>query len=1366
MPLTCRLETLSNISFVKGSVMKNSLSTPSIGCAHTAPLKQRLSVVWLLSVLWLPLVLALPARAQIQFAPTVYTYAGGATAVCANATDTIGDGCVATSAVMGGSGSGFGTADAEGNIYFPDAKYDVIRRIDTTTGIVTLFAGQIGVKTSTTPLCAGDVDKLGDGCLATQAIFNIPRCVRFDHAGNLIVADASHQVIRSIDKTTHIVSVLMGKANTTSAKPPSNSATTLSTPSTTVLDNPFYMEFDPAGNMIVTNSSGNFATIALAVNGLIDPVNSVVYTLAGTGVAKATGGNNGLATAATFSGSRGIGIDASENIYIAEFGGYEIRRISSPGVNGQVTLNAINSAVITDYAGNGTNANAGDGGLATAAEITAPEVVAFDNAGNVLIGQNPPTNVVRSVNPTTNIISTYAGSGVGSFSGDGGPAAQAAFNGITGMKVNLAGRISEFDDTNNRIRNIYPVPFFLGSSVGSTTASQNVAIQATAAVTASTTIISNSEFTIGAPSGCTLGQAIAANAYCTFPIEFIPAGPGLRSAQLQITDSNGHIYNDALLGVGLAPAAAFYGAPVTTITGNGTSGSSGNLGAASAALVNAPRGGAFDTYGNFYFADSGNNVIREVSKKAGTITIVAGTGTGGYSGDSGAATSAQLKNPTGIAIDPAGNLYIADAGNNRIREVNANTGIITTIAGTGTASYTGDAGLASAATLNNPSGVAIDNAGILYVADTGNNALRAFVPNTGIIVTLAGDGTAGYSGDGGVPQLAELNAPTAVTVDVAGNIYVADTGNAIIRRIVPTNSGIINFQANISTYAGTAGGDANSGDGSPAATASLLTPSDVGVDAAGNLYIASGGQVRMVNASSGIIATIAGTGASGNYSGDGDSALETVLPSPANNLAVDQIGNIYLSDTAGNRVVQIAGSTAATIAFGSQTINQTSAPQSVTLYNSGNQNLTLTNIAVPAGFALSNSTSNPCTSPTVLAPSGTCTLTATFSPTTLANYNSQITITDNALNNVAATQVIQLTGTGVAHLNQTTTTITYLPANLIYGGSVNVTATIAGGTNTSGNVNFVINSTTTVTVPVVSGQASYQLTGLHAGPDSVTANYLGDTVNASSSGNVSFSLQPAVITVTANSLSGFPAQALPTFTYTFSGFVNNDTAATAITGVPTLSTTATATSSVGSYPITISQGSLAAANYTFVFVAGTYTITPPNFALSASPTSLTIASGQVGVDTVTIIPSVGYAGTVNLSCGPLPAAVVCKFTSPSNPINGGPLPTQLTISTNNRPEISSLRTVGPWSSRLDHTRLLSLAFGFPLLSLTFFFRRNTRWRRILSGVTAVLIFVAIQNLNGCSEPTKTAAPFSGTITIIGTDNNNVSAQATLNLTIQ
>ena len=262
---------------------------------------------------------------------------------------------------------------------------------------------------------------------------------------------------------------------------------------------------------------------------------------------------------------------------------------------------------------------------------------------------------------------------------------------------------------------------------------------------------------------------------------------------------------------------------ISTVAGTGIFGFSGDGGPATSAQLSWPESVAVDTAGNLYIADLRNYRIRKVDA-TGVISTVAGTGIFGYSGDGGPATSAQLANLYSVAVDSAGNLYIA--GNHHIRKVDASTGNISTVAGSGEQGYSGDGGPATAAQLTFPDGVEVDAAGNLYIADTGNRCIRK-VDIDGNISTIAGTGTRGFSGDGGPATAAQLRWPRGVAVDTAGNLYITD-GNRIRR---------VDTDGNISTIAGT-GTEGFSGDGGPATAAQLAHPYDMVLDAAGNLYIA------------------------------------------------------------------------------------------------------------------------------------------------------------------------------------------------------------------------------------------------------------------------------------------------------------------------------------------------------------------------------------------------------------------------------------------------------------------------------------------------------------------------------------------------
>ncbi len=326
---------------------------------------------------------------------------------------------------------------------------------------------------------------------------------------------------------------------------------------------------------------------------------------------------------------------------------------------------------------------------------------------------------------------------------------------------------------------------------------------------------------------------------------------------------------------------------INTIAGNGTGSYSGDLGMATAAEINNPNGVAVDAIGNVYIADYGNNRIRKIDT-FGIITTLAGTGTLGFGGDGGPATAALINSPIGIAVDGGGNILFTD--NCRIRKINT-TGIISTIAGSAFATFSGDGGPATAADLNYPTGIAVDGPGNIYIADQFNCRVRK-INTSGIISTITGNGICFGGGDGGPATAALVQYPRGVACDAAGNIYIADYGNNKVRRINP--AGIIDSIAGSRTYGFT-------GDGGPSTAARLYYPMAIAASPAGEVYICdvNNGRIREIN-TSGIINTIIGTGVDG-YSGDGGPPTAAQINRPTG-LAIDAGGRIYISDNYNNRI--------------------------------------------------------------------------------------------------------------------------------------------------------------------------------------------------------------------------------------------------------------------------------------------------------------------------------------------------------------------------------------------------------------------------------------------------------------------------------
>ncbi len=342
---------------------------------------------------------------------------------------------------------------------------------------------------------------------------------------------------------------------------------------------------------------------------------------------------------------------------------------------------AVNAQIITTIAGDSVQGYNGDNILANQAELASPQSLATDTSGDIYIADFD-NNRIRKITKSTGLLTTVAGTGVGGYSGDGGPAVAAELNSPVALAIDLSGNLYISDLSNNRIRKV-------------------------------------------------------------------DAGSGI----------------------------------ITTVAGNGLFGYSGDRGLATDATFRSPYGISLDSYGNLFIADNENNVIRKVTAGTGKITTVAGDSIAGYNGDDSAAIVSQLNYPTGVVSDAFGNIYIADWGNNRIRRVDAITGIISTVAGNGSAGYSGDSSAALSAQLNMPYAVALDKNNNLYIIDNINNVIRKVINASGIIITIAGNGTSGYSGDDLPATLAQLNLPSGIAFDPAGNLYIADAGNNRVREV-------------------------------------------------------------------------------------------------------------------------------------------------------------------------------------------------------------------------------------------------------------------------------------------------------------------------------------------------------------------------------------------------------------------------------------------------------------------------------------------------------------------------------------------------------------------------------------------------------
>jgi sugar lactone lactonase YvrE len=503
---------------------------------------------------------------------------------------------------------------------------------------------------------------------------------------------------------------------------------------------------------------------------------------------------------------------------------------------------------ISTVAGDGVCGYTGDGGPATAARLNFPQGVALTPSGELLVADADNCRIRRV--DLAGTITTFAGTGLCIYGGDGGVPSAAFLAYPHGVATNASGDVFIADTDNCRIRKVTGSTITTFAGTGACGSVGDGGLATSASVSRATAVWPD----------------LVGNVYIA----------DTTTCRIRVVTSGGVI---------------------STLAGNGTCGFSGDGGAAYAASINKPRGVATDDAGDVYIADTDNCRIRKVSYPSVIITTIAGTGVCGFTGD-GSALATALNRPRGILVQ-GGELFVADTNSCRLRTVAS--GLTSTIAGTGGCRFGGDGGTATNASLANPGDVAVDGTGNVYIADTGNCRIRR-VGTVGTITTIAGNGACGYSGDGASATAASLNAPRSIAVSAAGDLYIADSSNCRIRRV---SAGII------STFAGN-GTCAYGGDGGLATSASLSYPQGIAV-AGTTVYIADTFNCRVRRVAAGIMTTIAGDG-SCTVGGDGGIATNASFTFP---YAVDaDPTGVYIADTFNCRIRKVAGGTAQTIAGG------------------------------------------------------------------------------------------------------------------------------------------------------------------------------------------------------------------------------------------------------------------------------------------------------------------------------------------------------------------------------------------------------------------------------------------------------------------
>ena len=636
----------------------------------------------------------------------------------------------------------------------------------------------------------------------------------------------------------------------------------------------------------------------------------------------------------------------------------------------------------------------------------------------------------------------------------------------------------------------------------------------------------NQDFTLADSGTCTLSVPVTAGQSCTVHLTFTPQYPGLRQGAVVLQDSSNAVIGSAPVAqIGVGSLGVFTPGVINTVAGDQNWLYRGDGGPATASSIFLPYGVAVDAAGNLFIADSNNNRIRRVDASTGDISTYAGNGNSGPFGDGGPATSASLSTPTSITLDGAGNVYFADNGNNAIRRIDSITHIITTVAGTlGTSGTSGDGGYATHAKLNSPNGVALDGQGHLYIADSANNVVRVVDLNAGTINLFAGSYSQSYSGDGGPASSAALNSPWGVTVAPTGELYIADQYNHCIRKVA--------LDLTISTVVGNHN-QGYSGDGGPAASAELNEPASVVIDAAGNLYIADSGNnyVRKVSSTTGYISSVVGNGME-SFAGDTLPANQASLYGPYT-LALDGPGNLYIADLFHNRI-RMVSSNADTLTYPDMRVLRTSAAQTQTLENDGNATLNIASVQ-----AISNATVDPvtttCAAGQQIVTNATCVLGAKFSPTTTgSNVTGSIAIRTDSAN---TPDTLTLEG-NVLSLDPPTITLTTSGSPAATHSTVTFSVTVtSAGVTPSGTVTFLDGTTALGTITLnSSGAGAYSTNSLLVGTHSITASYAGDTNNApGTSAALTQIIRDATTLLLAPNPNPVTVRGSVTFTVTISG---------------------------------------------------------------------------------------------------------------------------------------------------------------------------------------------------------------------------------------
>jgi hypothetical protein len=865
--------------------------------------------------------------------------------------------------------------DTSGNYYIAAYNQDRVFKVNT-SGTLTVVAG------------TGAQGYAGDGIAggAGNASLYHPTSVAVDATGNVYIADQYNCVIRKVD-STNTITTIAGIPGACTYGGDGGKGT---------LANLYYpagVAVDTFGNLYIADDSNcRVRKVILSTD--------IISTYAGNGTCGYSG-DGGAATSAEVYVPQGVATDSAGNLYIADTDNYVIREVTKS--NGKINT----------IAGNHTAGFSGDGGSALSAEFNQVFQLAVNSGGTLVTFADFYNQRVRQFTVGGNI-NTVAGTGTAGFSGDGAAATSADLYYPEGVAVTTTGTVYVSDSNNDRVR-----LFTVGGDINTVAGNGSPSVETTLNNAAPQGVVLQYPYGLATDAA---GDVYIAESHAYMVRELVHSsdlvtffagdgtygysGDGSAATSAEMTydygvakDSSGNVYiadtyNHIIRIVNSAGVInTFAGVP-------DRAGYNGDGGPATSALLYYPYGVATDSKGNVYIADYDNHIIRKVT--AGTISTVAGIpGRGGYSGDGGPATSAMLYEPDALIVDSAGNLFIADYNNCRVREVSAATGIITTVAGNGYCGFTGD-GVATENGVAYPQGIYVDANDNLFISDYYQRV--RWVNPSGIMTTIAGNGTAGYNGDGGLATSAELYGPAGIVLDSTGDILVSDYNNLRVRKISAFPA--LNTSMSSLSFGLTSVGS----DSTPqSVTISALGPVTISnISASANFSETDDCAATLANGTTCTMYVYFAPTASGTLSGS-ITINSNGFFNPVNTINLTGIGSS----------ISLAGAPAN---FGNQLVKTTSAIKTVTVTNTGTAAITMGTITLDETTDFAISSNNCPASGAKLNAGSSCAIGVTFTPASTGAKKGAIVVLDS---DPSSPQLIGLSGTGISNVSLSPSSITF-----------------------------------------------------------------------------------------------------------------------------------------------------------------------------------------------------------------------------------------------------------------------------------------------------------------------------------------------------